>query len=153
MEPHGGSSRMDGPVTGLVNFPSPVCFMGITQPRRNGGVRDSFSPKFTTRKEVLIWDPRDFSWQLEIFPVKCKGSWTDRWFFFLMDSSPSQCLCLLLQDTGARQSHPALFLWMGILVIKYHCASGRHFLGNYWFQFNLVERFPTFSKSGDILSF
>lgn len=30
------------------------------------------------------------------------------------------------------------------LLINYHGASGRHFLANYWFQFNLVEMFPTF---------
>lgn len=37
--PHRASSCMHGSVTRAVNCPSLVCFMGITQPRRNGGRR------------------------------------------------------------------------------------------------------------------
>lgn len=51
---------------------------------------------------------------------------------------------LLLHVGGSWQSCPALFLRVEILLIKYHCASGRCCLGNYWFQFNPVDAFHTF---------
>lgn len=50
--------------------------------RGRTAVRDPFSLKVTARKEVLIWDRRDFSWQLEMFPLKGKENWTGSSFSY-----------------------------------------------------------------------
>lgn len=67
---------------------------------------DSFSSKVTARKELLICDSRDLSWQLEILPVKGKESWTDRWFL-------TQSMSLTSPWHGHLAEPPSTFLVNG----------------------------------------
>lgn len=61
----------------------PISFVLWESPSRGRtAVRDSFSLKVTARKEVLIWEWGDFSWQLEILPLKGKEHWTDSSFSY-----------------------------------------------------------------------
>ena len=129
------------PVTSVAYCPSPVCFMGITQPRKNsskrfiqpqgyskeGGPNLRLGRFLMTTRNISIERQRKLNWH----------------FLLLLDSSPSQCPCFssMTQALGRTAQHLSCE-WK--LLIKHHGASGRQFLGNYWPPIQPSGNVPTF---------